>query len=300
MLLAGLVDAFDAEDAGNFADIDEDRFELALVGNFEVGVDARVGAIGAALEVVDVGTGTADDGGDFCEKAGAVARADGELDGKLGFGSAAPLDGDAAFGLVHEILDVGARSSVNGDAAAARDVADNFVAGNGIAALGAVDEQVVVALDDQGRLAEAQHPFYGFDKGRLGVNGLGRRGFLRFSENAREDLAGGIFSETDGGVEILNFGKAVIGNEFEHVGFRNFLEAAAEMTRFVFEQALAHFRGFFAFLLVDPVANLAFGRRGFHEAEPVAAGVVTFLRENLDDVAAADFVAQRDHLAVYL
>src|SRR5256884_2945476 len=90
---------------------------------------------------------------------------------------------------------------------------------------------------------------------------LGLGGFFRFSENAREDLAGGIFPETDGGVEILNLGKAVIRNELEDVGFGNFLEAAAEVTRFVFEQALAHFRGFFAFLLVDPVADLAF-RRG--------------------------------------
>jgi hypothetical protein len=90
--VAGLVDALDAEDPGNFLDIGEDGFELALVGNFKVGVDARVGTIGTALEIVNVGTGAADDGGDFGKKAGAVARADGELDGKLGFGAAAPSD----------------------------------------------------------------------------------------------------------------------------------------------------------------------------------------------------------------
>src|SRR6266567_978839 len=84
---------------------------------------------------------------------------------------------------------------------------------------------------------------------------------MRRSEKAGEDLAGGIFSETNGGVEILRFGKTVVGNKFVDVGFRDFLEAAAEVARFVFEQALTHFRGFFAFLLVDPVANLAF-RRG--------------------------------------
>ena len=115
----------------------------------------------------------------------------------------------------------------------------------------------------------------------------------------REDLAGGIFPETDGGVEILNLGKAVIGNELEDVGFGNFLEAAAEVTRFVFEQALAHFRGFFAFLLVDPVADLAFRRRRLHKAEPVAAGVVALLRQNLDHIAALDFMSQRNHLAIH-
>jgi len=53
--LAGLVDAFDTDDTGDFADIDENGFELALVGDFEVGVDARVGAIGTAFEVMNVG-----------------------------------------------------------------------------------------------------------------------------------------------------------------------------------------------------------------------------------------------------
>src|SRR5260370_5174585 len=211
--LAGLVDAFDAEDAGYVADIDENGFELALIGNFEVGVNTRVGAIGTAFEVVNVGTGAADDGGDFGEEAGTVARADGELDGKLSFGAAAPLDGDAPFGLVHEILDVGTRSRVNGDTTAPGDVADNFVAGNGIATLGAVNEQVVVALDDQGCLAKAQHAFYGFDERRLGVKRFGLGGFFRVSWNARKNLAGGIFSETDGSVKILNPGKAVIGDE---------------------------------------------------------------------------------------
>src|SRR6266436_2796686 len=192
--MAGLVDAFDAKNTGNFLNVDEDGFELAPVGDFEVGVNASVGAVGTAFEIVNVGTGSADDGGDFGKKAGAVARADGELDGKLGFGAAAPLDGDAAFGLVHEILHVGTSSGVHGHAAAAGDVADNFVAGDGIATLGAVNEQVVVALDDQGRLAEAQHALDGLDEGGLGVTGLGFRGFFRLPEKARKDLAGGIFS----------------------------------------------------------------------------------------------------------
>src|SRR5947209_19083350 len=131
--MAGLVDAFDTKNAGDFFNVYEDGFELALVGNFEVGVNARVGAIRTAFQIMNVGTSSADDGGDFGEKAGAVACADGELDGKLGFGAAAPLDGDAAFGLVQEILHVGTLASVDGDSSSSRDVADNFVAGNGIA-----------------------------------------------------------------------------------------------------------------------------------------------------------------------
>src|SRR5260370_5654184 len=141
--MAGVVGAYETENAGDFLNIDEDGFELAFIGDFEVGVNARVGAIGAALEIMNVGTSSADDGGDFGEKAGAVACADGELDGKLGFGAAAPLDGDAAFGLVHEILHVGTLASVDGDAASSRDITDNFFTGNWFAALGAVNKHVV-------------------------------------------------------------------------------------------------------------------------------------------------------------
>ena len=221
--MAGLVDAFDTKNAGDFFNVYEDGFELAFISNFEVGVNARVGAVRAAFEIVNVGPSSADDGGDFGEKAGAVACADGELDRKLGFGAAAPLDSDAAFGLVHEILNVGTLASVHGDAAASRDVADNFVAGNGVATLGAVNEQVVMTFYNQGRFAKAQHAFYCFYESGLGVNGFGLGGFFRFTEKARENLPRRIFSEADGGVKIFNFGKAVIGNEFQDVGFGNFL-----------------------------------------------------------------------------
>src|SRR5260370_1023001 len=118
---------------------------------------------------------------------------------------------------------------MHGDTAAARDVADNFVAGNGIATLGAVDEQIAVAFDDQRRLTETQHALDGFDESGLGVHGFGLGGFFRFSEKARENLAGGIFSEANGGVEILSFGKTVVGNKFVDVSFRNFLYAAREL-----------------------------------------------------------------------
>ena len=93
--MAGLVDAFDAENAGDFFDICEDSFELALIGDFKVGIDARVGAVGAALEVVNVGAGVADDGGDVCQKAGAVAviltGARGAGDASGGLGTSPPI-----------------------------------------------------------------------------------------------------------------------------------------------------------------------------------------------------------------
>src|SRR5258708_5645345 len=50
---------------------------------------------------------------------------------------------------------------------------------------------------------------------------------------------------------------------------------------------------------IDPVADFAFGARGFYEAEPIPAGAMALLSENFDHVTAGDFVAQRHHLAVY-
>src|SRR5260370_7231554 len=150
--MAGVVGAYETENAGDFLNIDEDGFELAFIGDFEVGVNARVGAIGAAFQVMNVGTSSADDGGDFGEKAGAVACADGELDGKLGFGATAPLDGDAAFGLVHKILNVGTLPSVDGDAAPSRDITDNFVARIRIPALAASNAQADLTFNTHPRL----------------------------------------------------------------------------------------------------------------------------------------------------
>ena len=57
---AGLVDAFDAVDALDFADAAEDRFELAAIYDFQVYVDLGVEAVGAAFEIVDVAAGGAE------------------------------------------------------------------------------------------------------------------------------------------------------------------------------------------------------------------------------------------------
>src|SRR5438477_3751739 len=107
--MAGLVDAFDTENAGNFFDICKDGFELALIGDFKVGVDARVSAVGAAFQVVNVGAGAADNGGEVCQKAGAIACADGEMKGVNGFRIVAQLNGEATLCLKLQVLIVGAR-----------------------------------------------------------------------------------------------------------------------------------------------------------------------------------------------
>src|SRR5260370_8470278 len=63
-----LVDTLHIIHAGDFADIGEDGLELAAIGDFQAGVDARVRAIRSAFQAVDVGSGAADYGGKITQK----------------------------------------------------------------------------------------------------------------------------------------------------------------------------------------------------------------------------------------
>ena len=256
--------------------------------------------VGAALERADVRTRAADDGGNFGEQAGTILGANQQFDRERGGVSTAPFNCNAALGLVEEILDVGARAGVNRDAAAAGNVADNVVSRYRVAAFCTKHQQVVLAFDDQGRFAKTEHALDGFDQSRLGVG----FGFLRLlgrhAEIAREDLARRKFAESDGGKKVIDLRKSVFRAELLQILVGNFLQTLREIPRFVFEQAAAHLGRFLTLLGVDEMADLALGVGRLDEAEPIAAGLVTFLGENLDHVAAADFVAQRNHLAVHL
>ena len=167
-----MVNALDTEDAGHFSNVGENSFELAAVDNFEAGFDAGILAVGAALEAANIGARSANNCGDFRQKARAVLRSDGELNRESSGAFASPLHGNAAFRLIHEVLNIRATARVHRDAAAARDVADDVVTGNRIAAFCAIDEQVVVPLDDQRSFAKAE---------RLASRMLSRRWIARRS-----------------------------------------------------------------------------------------------------------------------
>src|ERR1700724_1838659 len=214
-----LVDALHTVHAGDFADIGEDGLELAAIGDFQAGVDARIRTVGPAFQAVDVGAGAADYGCNFSQEAGAVACADHQLHLERGRSCAAPLDSDAPFGLVQQILDVRARPGVNGDAAPPRDVADDVVAGNGIAALRAIHQEIVIAFDDEGSLAKTQHALYGLDQRRLCIFRGRLVGLRSIAENAGENVARGVFSEAYRSIEVLNFRQAGIGGEPEPILF---------------------------------------------------------------------------------
>src|SRR5262249_46219162 len=140
----GLIDALNAKNAGDLANVGQDRFELAAIDDFEAGIDAGVQFVRTAFEIADVRTGTANDGSDFREQASTILGTNHELYRECGRGLAAPFHSDAALGLVQKILHVGAELVVYGDASATRDVADDVITRNGIAALCTKDKQIVM------------------------------------------------------------------------------------------------------------------------------------------------------------
>src|SRR4029077_1932549 len=276
-------------------DVGEDALELFAVGNVQGHHDQGMQRLAGAFEMADVGGGAADGAGHLGENAGAILGAYAQVHRESGLGGAGPFDGDAALGFVEKIANVGAGGGVHGHAAAAGDVADDLIAGDGVAALGAMNHQVVVAANEDGGIVEAEHALDGGNELRRFL--LGRLD-ERLAGSLRQNLARGPFAVDEGGIEIVGAGTAVFGGDTHEIGVGNFLQADAAATRFLLEHAAAHGDGFFALVQIDPVADLAAGAGGLNETEPVAAGGVAFLGEDFDDVAVGKDVAQRDDLAV--
>ena len=112
-----LVHAFHAVDAVDPAQAGQDGFQLPLIANFQAGIHARVLFVGTAFQLADIGFRVADHCGDIGKQAGAIFGTNLQLHGESGFAPAAPLDGDAPFGLIQKILHVGAGARVHRDAA---------------------------------------------------------------------------------------------------------------------------------------------------------------------------------------
>src|SRR5260370_1521491 len=87
----------------------------------------------------------ADDGGDIGQHAGAIFGENAQSDLESGSCLASPLDGDAAFGVIQEILHIGTAFAGNGDAAAARDVADEVIPRDPITKFRPISHQIIVA-----------------------------------------------------------------------------------------------------------------------------------------------------------
>src|ERR1041385_6588282 len=158
---------------------------------------------------------------------------------------------------------------------------------------------LVSSISERAGCADSQHALNGPHQSGLGVVHIGTRRLRRFAQNFCEYLPRGIFSKPYRGVEILHFGETVVRCRLLQIVSIYFFQTAAKNARFFFKQPAADISGFFPLVEIDPVANFAFGVRGFYKTEPVTTGAVTFLGKNFDHVTAGNFLPQSHHLPVY-
>src|SRR5579864_8379218 len=125
-------------DTGDLSQAGDDGLEVLQVRNIQHDLHAGLAVRGVGGNVFNVALGVADHAGDVLQHAETVVAEDGELDRIRRWHTvvARPFDVDLAFGFVHQIGDVGAVDRVDGNAFAARDVADDALAADGIAAAG--------------------------------------------------------------------------------------------------------------------------------------------------------------------
>src|SRR5690242_8367792 len=140
-----IVHALDIEHAGNTFNASENVLQLLAVPHIESDFDPCANIFSTTFKSPNVGARFADDASDGSEHSGPVFGDDAQSHREFSMRGAGPLDGDPPVGLVQQVFNVGAVLAVDGDPSAAGDVADDVVAGNRIAALGAIDHQVVVA-----------------------------------------------------------------------------------------------------------------------------------------------------------
>ena len=273
-------------------------------------VGGGVGAGGA-----DVGAVVGDDGGELLQQAGAIVAEHGEFDGVgLGLGGTGgagiawqrrPFDLDSAVRLVEQILHVGTASCVDCDAFAAGDITDDLFTTDGVTTACAVDQQVVLALHlervrslaEEDALDRIRHL-----PERVADDALGRRfhgdgrAWLQFVEH----LARGVLAEADACQQLRVGSETILAGDFVEVGLGVFGERHLILAGLAVEQLAANLNGAFALVLVDPVLDFVAGAGGFGEAEPIAAGSVSGLGGDFDDVAVAEFGAERNDAAVDL
>src|SRR5262249_55791075 len=224
--------ALDIEHARDFLDVGQNALELFAISDIQGQLDARVEMVGAAVERADIGARFADDAGDFGQHAGTVLGANEQAHGEGILARAGPVDGDASLGLIEQVLHVGAGGAVHRDAAAARDIADDFIPRNRVAALGAVDHQVVVATHEHGPIVDSEHALDGGNKlGRLLFDFFDQR----LTAGLAEDLARGILAIAQAGVQVVEFGAAILARHTQQVGLRDFLQGEAALACFPLE-----------------------------------------------------------------
>ncbi len=120
-----------------------------------------------------------------------------------------------------------------------------------------------------------------------------------FAQGVGNNLPRGEFSVTQIGEQVFQFRATVFAGNAQQVSLGNLFEAASGLARFALEQSPPDFRGLAALDEIDVVADFAARSGGAHEIQPVAAGNVALLRQDLDHVSIGKAMAQRNDLPVH-
>src|ERR1700722_4368154 len=305
--LSDLLQPLHFMDAGNFPQAGHDLFEVFEVGDIEDYLYAGLAVGGFCADVADVALGVADNAGDIFQHPETVVAVDGELD-RVSRGCAlvaGPFHVDAAFGLVHQVSDVGATHGMHRHSFAARDVADNAFSADGITTAGAVDQHIALALDHDRVVVTKDPAHHAGDGSGLRTQSLGldiaghrRRGAGR--QQTRQHLPRGVFSVADAGHQVIDFSQAITGRNLLQLLVFDFFERDAIFARFFLDHLAADFDGTLPLVEVEPVLDLVARTRGLDQAQPVAAGLVAGLGKNLHNIAGMQLMTQRHHAAVHL
>src|SRR5665213_447007 len=295
------IHSFDVSDAGDAADGGDHPFQLPFVLDFQGHVydGAAVGLAAVGFQAQDIGLFVEQGGGKLAQHSRPVFRANHQLHRKSVANRARPFDLNLALRVVHQVLDIAAVDRMHRDALPPRHVAHNGLAADGIAALGAIGHQVIDALDLDHQILVVAGTV---GRGALGSRSGGFRNFRRHQLrcNLLQYLARGILPVTERRVQVLHLGAAVVGRDRFHLDLGYASELDAQPAGFSFEIFLADFDGLGALGGVDDVPDLVARARRFHDPQPIFAGQVVGLGQNLDYVAVAKRVPELHDTAVDL
>src|SRR5512146_3132698 len=179
---------------------------------------------------------------------------------------------------------------MHGHALPASDVTDDLFAPDRIAAASAIDHQVVVTFDDECRVGgiAAENASHHASESTffLLIFEAGGRVFRRGTVGGKtaEHLARRILAVTDSGDEIFVTTQTVVLGYAVEGRFGDVFQRNAVLPRLFFDQLVADFNGALALVNVEPVLDLLACARGLRDGEPVTAGMMSRLRDDLDNV----------------
>src|ERR1700680_2243603 len=287
---------------GNLAHAVDDVFQMLQVSDIENHIDVGLRICATHLHIPDIGFGVADHRRNLLQHAETVVARDRKLHRIRTRGSliVRPFHTDAAFRLIQQVHHVRAINGVHGDAFAAGHVTYNLLTANGVAAAGAIHQQIAVAFHADGIVASvsAENPAHhaGNTTRFFTLGGGGSRSWGQTSP----DLPSTVIAVSDPGHQVVNLAQAVIGGDLAQLFVLDLFERDPVLAGFFFNQLAADFDGALALMNVEPVLDLVAGARGLDRSQPIAARLMPRLGNDFDDVAAVQFVTQRHHASVHL